>query len=255
MALSDDLDAYYSLDEASGNAIDAHAAFDLTQSGTIGSVAGKVGNARDFERSAGDEYFDGGAIHNFGDTDFSIVGWMNLDDKTTTQTLASRYGGAADRTYGIDYLTGTDRFRFFVTANGTDLVTVLANSFGSPSATTWYMIAARHDSVNNFIRISVNAGTVDSTAHATGLYTGGTAAFLMAAIFHGAIANLHNGPLDEVGVWGRHLSDAEITQLYNGGSGMSYSDITAVASAPELLMPQSFIPHRPLWVPEPYGEF
>jgi hypothetical protein len=29
----------------------------------------------------------------------------------------------------------------------------------------------------------------------------------------------------------------------------------ASASAPELLMPQSFIPHRPLWVPEPYGEF
>lgn len=48
------------------------------------------------------------------------------------------------------------------------------------------------------------------------------------------LTNDFNGIIDEVGVWNRSLTESEITQLYNGGSGLGYgssSNITEIASA------------------------
>lgn len=39
-----------------------------------------------------------------------------------------------------------------------------------------------------------------------------------------------NGSLDELGIWGRALSGTEITQLYNGGAGLTYPFTTAINS-------------------------
>ena len=42
-----------------------------------------------------------------------------------------------------------------------------------------------------------------------------------------------NGLMDEIGVWNRSLSDSEITDLYNGGSGITYTNVFEPAPEPE----------------------
>ena len=48
--------SYWKLDEASGNALDAHGTNTLTDSNTVTSAAGKIGDSRHFTRTV-PEYF------------------------------------------------------------------------------------------------------------------------------------------------------------------------------------------------------
>lgn len=230
MALSDNLVAYWSLDEASGNAVDAHGSNDLTQNGTIASVAGKVGNARQLE-SANSEYFSlaDNTDLSTGDIDFTLAGWVNMAS-LINQSFATK-GGGTNGEYDLRFAAGgTQRFqfRFWGSAGFGNAGSVLADNAGGPSTSTWYFIVAWHDSTNNECGISVNDGTPDTAAVSTGVIDG-TDAFALGA--YAAFLEYANATLDEWGLWKRVLSSAEITELYNGGSGRDYAYISGGGGA------------------------
>lgn len=233
MALSDNLIAYWPLDEASGSAIDAHGSNDLTEtSGTIASATGKVGNCRDFEADDTECFtIADNADLSMGDIDFTLQAWVNLESKSNNSTLIGKWNFSSSlREYTLFYIAGSDRFEFRVTSDGATSVIVTANTFGSPSTGTWYLIHAWHDATGNLIGISVNAGTADTTSHSGGVLNGASD-FNLGALESPSDGNALDGLLDEVAIWKRVLSGAERTELYNSGSGRDYAYITGGGGA------------------------
>lgn len=222
MALADNLVAYWSLDEASGNAIDAHSTYDLTEtSGTIAATTGKVSGCRDFEE-ADSEYFTiaDNADLSVGDIDFSWACWVQLEAAVGTRWIISKRGGP-DTSIEYDMLTDGNRFKFRV-ANGATTGVATADNLGAPSTGTWYFVVGWHDSVNNVVGICVNDGTPNTTSYSSGSQNG------TAALLFGATSAVFNwdGLIDEVGFWKKVLSASEITELYNAGAGRDYAYIT-----------------------------
>jgi hypothetical protein len=228
MALIDDLTAYWPLDETSGTREDVHGANDLTDHATVTSNPGIVGTAAQFT-AANTEYLSRAdtAALSTGDIDYSIVCWVRLDDKSTLRIIAAKYGTTTggDREYILRYDSAADRFRF--TIGGLTIgENVDADNFGSPSVDTWYMVAAWHDSVNNLIGISVNAGTPNTTAFSEGSVDGG---YDFEMGYATQVGFPMDGRIDEFGFWKRVLSGAELTDLYNGGAGRDYAYISGGA--------------------------
>lgn len=240
MAVIDNLIGYWSLDEASGNALDAHGSNDLTEtSGTIASATGKVGNARDFE-AADTELFlhSSNADLTTGDIDFSIALWINaesLPGGSAVYDYLAKFGLSAggQAEYLIGYNDATDRHRIVV-RNAADSanVTLEAANAGAASTATWYFIVAWHDSVNNTLNIQVNNGTVDSVSHTVGVNSG-TDAFAIGARSNST--SFFDGLIDEVGFWKKCLGSDERTWLYNSGNGRSYADIVGEAGGADAI--------------------
>jgi hypothetical protein len=219
--LDNDLIAYWPLDEASGNAIDAHGSNDLTDVSSVGSAAGKVGNARDFEVGTGN-YFEGADNADLSissDQAFTIQAWVNLESKADSMGIVSKTTAGSE--YLLYYDLGADRFYFFIWDGSGTATSVEASSLGSPSTATWYHIVAGHDPDNNKIFIRVNAGTQNETATSTGTRD------LDSAFRIGQwITFAWDGLIDEVGFWKRVLTSDEIADLYNSGDGRDYDYIT-----------------------------
>lgn len=227
MALTDDLAAYWPLDEASGDAVDAHAANDLTDNNTVGSAAGKVDGARDFE-AGNSEYFSraDNADLSTGDIDFTIQAWVQLESKGEDRIVVAKWDTTMDNfEYILFFDADSDRFVFFVNSNGTvggTFGSVTANNLGAPSTGTWYLIHCWHDSVNNQLGIAANAGSADTAAYSAGVFNGASNFVLGRNDNTGSPVNYWDGLIDEVGLWKRVLSGDERAELYNGGSGLAY---------------------------------
>jgi hypothetical protein len=234
MALSDNLVAYWSLDEASGNAIDAHDDNDLTEtSGTIAATTGKVSGCRDFE--AGDtEYF--AIAHNAdlstGDINFTFAAWVNPESLVTFPIILGKGWGTSDvgAQYAMFYDTDAGKFAFGVAFNTTSSLLVRSFEFGGGSAGNWYFVVGWHDADNNQIGISVNAVTADLEAHSAGVHSGGTELFSIGASVPQAL--YWDGLIDEVGFWKRVLTSEERTELYNSGNGRDYAYIISSGTKP-----------------------
>lgn len=226
MAVIDDLVSYWSLDEASGNALDAHGTNELTDTNTVGAATGKVGGARDFT-PANSEYFTraSNASLQTGDIDFSFAGWVRFDsvnewpvvigkdDSTTREYFLARHN-----TLGVFYA------QVFINSTTASYV-----EWGSAANTaTWYFVAFGHNATANDAWISVNAGTPVTQAWTSGVLA-------TAAVFRigarGDATNFIDGLIDEVGFWKRDIR-SDLSWLYNAGNGRSYADIVAEAGPP-----------------------
>lgn len=220
MALTDDLISYWKLDEASGNALDAHGSNTLTDTNTVGAATGKISGGRDFESSAS-EYFTiaDNASLSTGDIDFTFSLWVNAESLAANADIISKDTATSpNREYIIGFASATPRFRFIL-FDGASATILSANNLGAPSTGTWYFIVAWHDSVNNTMNIQVNNGAVDSVSHTTGT-DDGAAPFRIGA--RGNTAEFFDGIVDEVGFWKRVLTSDERASLYNSGNGLAY---------------------------------
>lgn len=170
-----------------------------------------------------------------GDIDFTVWGWVNLNNKTATQYFVSKYTTSGNlREYSLNYDVTADKFSFVTSPDGTTtgMSTVYDTTLGSPSVGTWYFIVAWHDSVANKIWISTNNGTPISANHTTGL-TALTGAFNIGTIGGGGF--FLAGRADGVGFIKRTLTAGEITSLYNIGKGCKYADLPTSISGDSLL--------------------
>lgn len=226
MALTDSLISYWKLDEASGDAIDAHGSNDLTDTNTVGSTTGVVGNCRDFERG-NSEYFSlaDNADLSTGDIDYTLTAWFNpesLPGNYITYAIATKgtsTGNQREYTVFLTTSSGVTTLQVMVSSAGTAATQVTVTSSATPTAGSWFFVVIWHDSTANTINIQVNNGTVDSTSHSTGSFDG-TGPFSIGSF--GGFANRFDGLIDEVGFWKRVLTSQERTDLYNSGAGLAY---------------------------------
>ncbi len=214
MALIDNLVAYWPLDEASGNAIDAHGSNDLSDQNTVGSATGLITNARDFENGSA-EYFNltDNADMSTGDIDFTFSCWVKAESLSSAQFVLCKANFFSTSEYGIWW--ESDRFRWRA---GTS--TTVADNYGALSTGTWANVVAWHDSVNNIVGIAVNAGTANTQSYSSGVSDTGEE-FRIGSDSQGFFIKW-DGLICEVGFWKRVLTSTERTDLYNSGAGLAY---------------------------------
>lgn len=118
------------------------------------------------------------------------------------------------------YINTDNIVTFRVSSSGTaSNGEVRATSLGSVTTATWYNIVAWHDT-GNTLGISGNLSVTTAT-YASGLRAG-SAPFVVGAISNGAAAFM-DGRIDETGFWKKALTAQERSDLYNGGSGNTYT--------------------------------
>jgi len=217
--LNTSLVAYWKLDESSAGAgavtrEDSYGSNDLADNNTTASGTGIISNGADFEAS-NSEYIgisDNADLSLSTDTDFFISSWIRAESLNTTLFLTKRTAINAATEYSLAYIAATG-IRFTV-GNGTTYQTV---DTATISTATWYHLVAWHDSTADTINIRLNDTTTYSAAWSSGTQNS-TGVFVIGASSAGA--GNWDGLMDEVGFWkGRIPTAAEITELYNSGSG------------------------------------
>lgn len=239
MALRDNMVSWWELNETSGTRNDSHGTNHLTASGTggVGYATGKQGNAADFEAGDSDTLTIADASQSGLDftSDFSFSAWV----KPETQHDGAIFykWGASQAAYGLIYvdISGTYKLRFngYSTGGGSnityDWTQTLSNS-------TWYHIVFRfdalgHTSGDGTAEVFVNGSSIGTITN--GSYTGSsntTGAFSISGL-GGLYQWWWDGLIDEVGCWSRLVTDAEITSLYNSGSGLTYAGTAPAPSS------------------------
>jgi|GEM_PF-1875776 len=228
--LTDDLVAYWKLDEASGTRIDVVGANDLTDNNTVGQATGIVNDAAQFV-AANSEYLDiaDNADLSMGDISFSLALWVYFDTKPISASPIGKWNQVDDqREYRLRYIGGgTDRLQFEVSSTGGGgLSSVNADNFGSPSTGEWIFVVCWHDATGDAIGIQVNNGTANTAAHTGGVFDGTSRFALGANVSGGSPINPWDGRIDETGVWKRVLNTQEKTDLYNGGAGNTPENVS-----------------------------
>jgi hypothetical protein len=147
---------------------------------------------------------------------FSVSMWVNNTAWKTTGSGTALIGNANGGTGGYG-------FRFPTSASQMDVVwyNIEANSkYVNPvfANQTWYQVAFVANSsgiyyYRNGVRVNFSTSTANASNSVNNLQIGK---------INIADSDSPVGQIDEIGIWNRSLSDAEISNLYNGGTGTYY---------------------------------
>lgn len=165
-------------------------------------------------------------LFSFGDADFTIAFWAYLVDMNDSKTFLSKFqltgGNQAEymmRLIGAGSVAGT--VQFMMSPTGTfGAQKNVATPTGSIPPQSWFFVVCQYDAANNLMWIKLNNILANSAAETGGAYNG-TAPFLINA-WDQPVSNFNNMRICKVGCWGRFLTDAELTTLWNAGQGNTY---------------------------------
>lgn len=149
--------------------------------------------------------------------------WVNLASKSGNQIIAGKVGNLdsnATIEYLLYYSPASNRFRFLI-SDGSSNYLVDANTLGSPSTGTWYLLIGWYDAVAKMVKIVVNGqATPDSADVATGLQAS-TSPFVIAANNNDLYPL--NGSVASVGLWTGMVPTTDfLAALRAGGNGVSW---------------------------------
>lgn len=229
MSISDNLVSYYKLDESSGNAADSVGGNTLTNTGTLTYDAGKINNGAVFS-STGPKYLSIADASQSGldiTGDLSVCYWANLNVVNTYQHHIAKHDVVSNFGY-LFGLTNAGELRVIISSDGT--TQTIGHSTTTISATTWTFICQTYDASAGTVKFYKNGAYLtgeDVTDLPTSIRNN-TAPFSLGLCFNGGSPlEPMNGMMDEVGIWNKILSSAEITALYNSGAGLQYPFVTS----------------------------
>lgn len=149
----------------------------------------------------------------------TICSWVKTNSDGAYRTIISRDQSAAALTYILRKTNG-NKFAFYAYTGAN--VGVIGKT--TPDASTFYFVCGMYNSTD--VSIWVN-GTQENQAAQTGNLDYATTPNQpvdMGFIYLlGSPTQYFVKEMDEVGFWNRSLTASEITQLYNGGVGMTYT--------------------------------
>jgi hypothetical protein len=153
----------------------------------------------------------------------TLVFWVYFGGSASSILMSKATNGtAATIEYRVESNAG-GQFRFR-SSNGAALS---ATGFTPPpSPNIWLFVAAQHDGTNE--TLSVNNGPPVTTSVAFDIQDS-TGAFRIGMNPDGA--SPFSGAINQVGIAKSILSAAELTELWNGGKGKSFSQLSAALAA------------------------
>lgn len=215
MAITDNLKAYWKMDEASGNIVDIHNSHTGTPTGTpTYGQTGKLGNAILLTKATPD-YF---TVPDHADLTLSA-----------SMTIAVWVKPATTGGYILDKgVWGQDGYILVANVGGSDLdfYTKQSGAYQRSNSTT--AIASGSWS---YLMVIVSAGTaklyinnteVSYDNHNTHTAPADGATSLLIGKYQGNSTSNFDGVFDDLALWNRALSDAERNALWNSGSGLAY---------------------------------
>lgn len=199
----------------------------LGSTNTVGSAAGIIGNARQFNSASSRRLAKtDDATMSTGNIDFWGSDWVYLDSKAANMYIFAK-GTTSTTEYGVTYNQTSDRFTAFIRgASGGTVRSAVANTFGSPSLSAWHHIVWYHDAVNDLVGIAVNGGAFDTTATATTAPADQAGQTWIGAepsagqYFDGRIDEVTFGKSPALGI--AALATEIRDRLFNAGSGRAY---------------------------------
>lgn len=219
------LQAYYKFNESSGNIINQSptpiASSDLVVTGATYGATGQIGNALSFDgvNDHADATGSTAASWNFFNQDnavWTVAFWVQYDNFTLSHDIFGTTNfNVGD--IGVLLRTNTDgTLRIFCGHNGVDRYNQTTTG-AIPNDNNWHFVAITfQDGVS--CRVRIDGGTFETLA-APALTNTSNPESPFAVGYDNGNALWHAGDLDEVSVWSRILSDAEVDCLYNSGSG------------------------------------
>ena len=216
-ALADDIISYYKLDESSGDVVDELGTYDGTNYGATRGVAGIINDAFDFD---GSNDYAGGFGESLLENDFTVNVWVTTEE-------------ASSQNYAVGQsVSASGHYRFMIGTSGDQLYMRQHRGGGTSSATgstqmtydgsVWYMMTFVSNSTGAYGYL--NGGLEASIIEGTALYSGINQGLTFGVKYYnsGNRGGPWEGKLDEIGIWDRQLSEAEIIALYNSGAGESF---------------------------------
>lgn len=237
MALLSGLQAYWAMDVSSGNVPDSTAnANTLVNNNGVTYGAGLINNAAIFASTAYLEAASSASLSPAADISMSFWVKMNNLPSPSSRMIALNKDGP----YGFFLSrnkTGDGHLSYFSPyINATSAASALeyrqttpANSAGDIISTgVWHHLAFTYQGSTGTGIVYVDG--VQSTPDVEGAHAINTnsnpvdLAGTNATYTNGGYYTFQefDGDIDEMGIWNRVLSAAEITQLYNGGAGLAY---------------------------------
>lgn len=213
-ALIDNILAYYKMDSDANDSVGSE---DFTVNGAT-NVAGHINNCYSFD---GNDSLVGGDTTMFdGLTTLSVNLWFFLTTSSAHQNCFSKLTNvSANDTLSFLYLNGNG-WNILV-RDSDDNFMATGNSVNYLNA--WKMLTVVLDGSD--LTVYVNGSQIATTNNPSF----GSGLKNSSALFHigrqdnaGTPRYIDTGKIDEVGIWSRALSTAEITELYNSGSGLQY---------------------------------
>ncbi|NTW31036.1 MAG: LamG domain-containing protein [Bacteroidetes bacterium] len=218
------LSVYYKFD---GNGNDATGGGNtITNVGSVAYASGKINNGADFGSPNSTKYFTGIAGSAFEPTgNFTITCWVKPALLNSAHHWIFTAYDESSSAKGIYFFIGPGndlRVGIATTGNNTNVGDLTSLFTG-----TWYFVACRFTS-GGTLSISVNNNTPNTiTPNFVQSYGSPNIRFGNRKT---SIEELFfSGMIDELGLWTRVLSDAEVTNLYNSGNGFAYP-FTSIAT-------------------------
>ena len=215
--------AYYNLNDTndvSGNNNN------LTNQGASFVSGCKIGNCADFELSEID--YMNVTLSGVADGNHTISAWFKLESSATYQYIVSFADDVTDLS-GIDYRQDIDDLRYGAYEPPPEDWVYSTLDF---TDTNWHFAVMTMDSNGNVINAYLDNVDYGSTSGNTFDLSSSTIFLIGTTLYGGSTAEPFDGLIDEVGVWSRILSSAEITQLWNEGNGITYAEEEEDTTAP-----------------------
>tara|TARA_R110002153_G_scaffold168044_2_gene320753 strand:- start:192 stop:2387 length:2196 start_codon:yes stop_codon:yes gene_type:complete len=236
-----ELKSYWKFNEASGDIVNQAISVGSTDGlGTTASnlqIAGATYDQTGITANNKSLYFDGSDHGQSGtstsqfnflhtpNTKWTINFWLKYGGDTTANTILDTNGGGGTARVGLLIDILTDEGLEVWMGRGVPLTTVIttttsASFVPSDSAFHFYSIRYDHTLASSNVKISIDNGTP-----VTGNKTSDTPSSADSAFPFNIAENCNgygaflDGNLTEMSIWNRVLTDAEVTTIYNSGSG------------------------------------
>jgi hypothetical protein len=207
--------AYYKLDDIVGDVVDSGPyGFNGANQGVTRGEAGLLNSA--FKTTSLIQSINLTNLNTELNADFSISMWY----KNTTGNNDLFYVHSDGGSYTMCRLQGDGKVKCYI-RGGTNNSNNLKGIVGQ-----WtHLVLTRNDSISV---VYIN-GTADN---ATVLLPNTIDVNSSEKLYLGNYldGNSYIGIYDEIGVWNRSLTSAEVTQLYNSGAGLAYGSVLAISS-------------------------
>lgn len=238
MSLLDNLVSWWKLDEASGQRNDSHGTNHLTDVNTVTQIAGKVGNAAQFTAGNSENLTVADNASFAFTTAFSLCFWIRMPTLATNHCFAGKWTFQTDGGWAIQSgNTASTSITAYIATSAADASTGCRMGYNNVLvADTWHHVAMVYDGTltGNANRLKVY---VDGVSKAQTVVLGAVPASLQsdgAALnfgrWGGALTRYLTGYMDEVGLWSRALTSAEVTFLHNSGNGVTYEGLIPPAT-------------------------
>lgn len=223
MALTDNLIAYWKLDESSGNAADETGNSHTLTNTNVSYSSGKINNGGSFNgtssvlTSASSDFNPSGS--------FSISLWVNYTSLATYDApclISKDDVGNRGYTLNVDRTGKFPNLYIFKSGGGASTVSC-TNTLASSG--TWYHVVFTYSYVTDgtsVLTIYLNGTQEQQITNAVGPIYASSRDFLIGEQGYSGFPRWWNGMIDEVGFWTKELSSTEVSSLYNGGSGLAY---------------------------------